>query len=260
MHAPAELLRLQDQPRREGILHDGLRVPHGPVHLRRVQLAQDVEPGPVPAPVVGRARQIGVHGLVVPVQAGERALVLVLHAERVPDLVQGRRALPGRGQIPAEIHGALVQTGRQRVPAHRRPGAVTRLETDPQLRLRAVRDLREGHPDPQLPPLAEAVPHDRALFLAADPRNPTGPPGSRQGNDGPVARSVEEAVVQHGAVDPHPPPAHERAEPLDGQPRGERGGRLLGERAVTGGHGLQGAVRDAVGPESGATQVTLYQA
>src|SRR4051812_8762665 len=204
VQAPAELLRLQDQPRLEGVLHDRLRVPDGAVHLVRVELAQDVEERPVPAPEVRRARQIGVDGLVVPVDPGERTLVLVQHAERVPDLVQGRPALPGRGQVPAEVHGALVLTDEERVLADGRPGAVADLEPDPQFGLRTVTDLGEAHPDPEVLPLLEALAHHVPLFLGADPRHPTGLSGPRNRNDRTVGVVVEEAVVQDRAVDPHP--------------------------------------------------------
>jgi len=101
------------------------------------------------------------------VDTGERALVLVQQPQGVPDLVQGRAALSGHGQVPAEVHGAVGQPDRERLAAHRRPGAVTGLEPDAQFSLRTVPHLGEVDTDAEALPLTEALAYDVLLLLGA---------------------------------------------------------------------------------------------
>ena len=72
------------------------------------------------AQLLGGFAERVVHRLLVPLDPGERVLVLVLHAEHVAELVQRGAAAVGRREVPA-VHGRrLVQRDLQHVAADRR--------------------------------------------------------------------------------------------------------------------------------------------
>ena len=181
------LLGLVDQARLELVLHDRVRIPGRTLDIGGVELGEDVLEGRGARPVVRRPGERGIDRLLVPLDAGERILVLVLHAEHVPDLVQGGALAVRRSQIPSVDGGRLVQGNAQHVAADRRGrGTVGQGEADANLGLAELLHFLELQADAQALPRGEGLADHVGLRLG----------------HGEVRVAGEEAVVQHRPVQP----------------------------------------------------------
>lgn len=112
-----------------------------------------------------------------------RVLMLVMHTERVADLVKHGVAVVRH--VPTEVHRAFRDRNRENVPPDVRPRPVPSLEADSNLRLARPGGLLEVETDAQVLPLLKRFADH--LFLRGRPP-PTG--------------LLEQVIVQHGPVHP----------------------------------------------------------
>ena len=195
-------LGILDQARLERVVHDRVRVPVRALHAVGLDLADDVVEGGGAVPAVGRLGERGVDRLLVPDDAGVGVLMLVREAQRVADLVHGGvDLLRPAGEVPAEVHGALVAADVEHAAAEIGPGAVAAHEADAELGVLARAHLLELEPDADVLPDPERLPHHVLLGVAGGPGVPFA--GAVRGEH-PLAVGfpIEEVVVQRRAVRP----------------------------------------------------------
>ncbi len=130
--------------------------------------------------------------------------MLVREPEGVTDLVDGRvDLLRMAGQIPSEIHRTVIATDPEvdDVAADVGPCAIAPHEPDADLRLVPGRHLVELQSDPEVFPGLERPAHDIFFCLV---RGPGAPLTSSVGEYDvlTVGLSIEEVIVEPGAVDP----------------------------------------------------------
>jgi hypothetical protein len=125
-------------------------------------------------PLVRRASEGVIHGLLVPFDACERILVFVFHADDVTELVQRGASAVRRRQVPPIDRGRLVQRNGQHVAADPRCRTAIRGRiTDADFGFAQLADFLELEADADRLPLGERV-ADRVRHWQAIARQQSG--------------------------------------------------------------------------------------